>query len=169
MDGDRRRVSRAAKDLLANTIHSVTHQNRVLEERSCWRALGRRTRKQLLHPSTRSRNCLSPPPPSRPSDRAVERRASRRPILSVSDDRWDHSGFQQLYPNDCVPGSSSQKPVSSSESTSDSRSSRSVTPSSCTSSSGDGAASGHRSSDRKRKKRKERKGKGKEKVRKRHK
>ena len=86
-----RRVSRAGKELLANTIHSVAHQNRVLEERLCWRSF----RHEREYSKSRERE-VTPSLKKKRRQRQAARPAT--PPSAPLADRWDHSGFQQLYP-----------------------------------------------------------------------
>lgn len=106
-------MSRAGKELLNNTIQSVTHQNRVLEERCCWRSLSISSRREVLRVKRRSRS-----EDHTGRDREQERVVRQRTQTSSSSDKWDHSGFLDLYP-DRQPSSLS---TSSSSSDSDSQS-----------------------------------------------
>ena len=94
-----KRVSRAGKDLLTNTIQSVEYQNRVLEERSCWRSLSHDTRKRVLRQSPKRvrRDDVS---------RVRQNRGPESGSPAGASDKWDHSGFRELYPDRKVPSAS---------------------------------------------------------------
>lgn len=132
---DRKRVSRAGKELLANTIQSVTHQNRVLEEKSCWRShshdeykRGHKRRQSPKRTRRRSHQSLVPQYTVAPAGPA---------------DRWDHSGFRELYPDPKDrssaknPTTRSPEPAESSDSLTSSSSSSSLSSSSSDTSSSD--------------------------------
>lgn len=100
-------MSRVGKDLLVNTIRSVDHQNRVLEEKECWKTLKpEETRKHVLKDlPSRSPGSRRDKRSRSPNKMAEERERNRRWKEDLrrrkeinGDDQWDHKGFHELYP-----------------------------------------------------------------------
>jgi hypothetical protein len=143
-----KKVSKAGKELLVNTIRSVDYQNRVREEKECWKSLKPSPRRKVFNDELcgQSRN-TDPSPRSSHSSRnhdlqrgrsrssfniAEERERNRRlkeflqKRKEVSgQDRWQNSGFRELYPQDGKESTSesSSENVHSSASSSSSSSS----------------------------------------------
>lgn len=97
--------TRAAKELLRNTISSVDHHNRVLEEQEMWRQweLERGLTMMVSDEALRARQHSQ-----RSFQRGSKRQRSPEPSLptassSSSQERWGHSGYRELYPEEFSP------------------------------------------------------------------
>ncbi|KAH7952521.1 uncharacterized protein NKAPD1 [Rhipicephalus sanguineus] len=97
--------TRAAKELLRNTISSVDHHNRVLEEQEMWRqwelekGLTMMVSDEALRARQHSQRSLK---------QGSKRRHSPESSLpaagsSSSQERWGHSGYRELYPEEFSP------------------------------------------------------------------
>lgn len=111
-------VTPAGKEMLKNTINTVKLHNRILEENEMWRhwyiekgltmmvsddlirkeravsaiiEKARRRSKKKKHKEKHKRN---------KSEKRESRHSSKNDLVKVnsSSDRWDHSGFEELYP-----------------------------------------------------------------------
>ena len=160
-DMSKKLVSRAGKDLLVNTIRSVDHQNRVLEEKECWKSLKPSTRRSVFKNDFSGRRRSRSRSPRGRDELLEERNKNLRrkeKLKMEKDDVWGHDGFQELYPqqesrsNRCQQHKASPASSSSSEDEYASTSSSSQSTDSTSSSS----SSGHEKR-RKRKKTKHRK------------
>lgn len=96
--------TRAAKDLLRNTISSVDHHNRVLEEQEMWRqwelerGLTMMVSDEALARRQRPQEQQRPLPPSPPA--AGSSQSSSTQARPSSPERWDHNGYRELYPEE---------------------------------------------------------------------
>lgn len=96
--------TRAAKELLRNTISSVDHHNRVLEEQEMWRQweLEKGLTMMVSDEALRARQ-HSKRSPKQASKRRRSRERSPPAGSSSSQDRWGHSGYRELYPEEFSP------------------------------------------------------------------
>src|SRR5688572_3328874 len=91
-----RRVSSVAKTLLANTVRSVEQQNRIREEQECWKTKEKEER-DIRRRGGKSRDGESAYERQREENR--RRRMINTGHNSAQEDRWDHGGFNELYPD----------------------------------------------------------------------
>ncbi|XP_050035541.1 uncharacterized protein NKAPD1-like [Dermacentor andersoni] len=96
--------TRAAKELLRNTISSVDHHNRVLEEQEMWRQweLEKGLTMMVSDETLRARQHHT----RTPKQSSKRRRSPQQPLPAVSSssqDRWGHSGYRELYPEEFSP------------------------------------------------------------------
>lgn len=113
--------SRAAKDLLRNTISSVDHHNRVLEEQEMWRQWELEQGLTMMVSDEAIKAHCAPEEPSASSGRKRPRSHSssgdsnqeakrsfhwtRQLAMAKERDpeRWGHSGYRELYPEEFKP------------------------------------------------------------------
>ncbi|CAN7944132.1 unnamed protein product [Ixodes pacificus] len=113
--------SRAAKDLLRNTISSVDHHNRVLEEQEMWRQWELEQGLTMMVSDEAIKAHCAPEEPSPSSGRKRPRSHSSsgdssqgakrsfhwtRQLAMAKEadpDRWGHSGYKELYPEEFRP------------------------------------------------------------------
>lgn len=113
--------SRAAKDLLRNTISSVDHHNRVLEEQEMWRQWELEQGLTMMVSDEAIKAHCAPEEPSASSGRKRPRSHSssgdsnqeakrsfhwtRQLAMAKETDpeRWGHSGYRELYPEEFKP------------------------------------------------------------------
>ncbi|KAI1291744.1 hypothetical protein HDE_07390 [Halotydeus destructor] len=120
-----KRVSKAGKDLLANTIRNVTYENRVHEERLMWEvkdssqnSRDAKAKHSLLSDRERSSSSRSSHRHQVPRDEKSESNYYLKKLVTAQEQdkgRWGHSGYKELYP-DQFKTSSSEVSDSTSES-----------------------------------------------------
>ncbi|CAL1291599.1 unnamed protein product [Larinioides sclopetarius] len=107
-------VTEAGKELLRNTINTAKFHNRILEENEMWKQwelecgltmmvsdddIIKRIKKNHQCSKHRKRDKSR----TRDSSRSKNEITKVRHGAGSSNDRWDHSGFAELYPDAAVP------------------------------------------------------------------
>ena len=117
------------KDLLFNTIKSVDHQNRVLEEKEAWKSLSKTRAVSKKDVASHSRDSTSR---DRSRDNGLKTTLKRS--LDTQKDRWAHDGYLELYPEERIKEDGKDIVIEScSSQESDSSSSSSTSSTSCSS------------------------------------
>ncbi|GFT45179.1 MADF domain-containing protein [Nephila pilipes] len=109
-------VTEAGKELLRNTIYTAKFHNRILEENEMWKQWELEcgltmmvSDDDILKKIKKNHQCSKHRKRDRSRERSTDRFRDKRRIeakpessAGSSNDRWDHSGFKELYPDAVV-------------------------------------------------------------------
>ncbi|GFY55190.1 uncharacterized protein TNIN_340581 [Trichonephila inaurata madagascariensis] len=110
-------VTEAGKELLRNTLNTAKFHNRILEENEMWKQWELEcgltmmvSDDDILKKIRKNHQCSKHRRRDRSRERSSDRYRDKRRIeikpessAGSSSDRWDHSGFKELYPDAVVP------------------------------------------------------------------